>query len=115
MRLTRKDGSQTIDLKDALELEEIEQMRIRNRNTRRAIHDTYGPKSATKARRKLPGKRHWKNKSEQYKLLEGQMTVKEFNSKSRASKIIERIFKERQAEKLKKESGKKKHMLYGNE
>jgi hypothetical protein len=107
---TRKQG-ETIPIKDALQLEEYEQTQIKNSRTRRAIHDTYGEKQPTKARRKLPGKRKWKNKTEQYKVLEGRMTAKEFNLKQRASKIITRLFQESQAEQEKKD----RHLLHGDE
>ncbi len=85
----------TIDVKDALQLEEYEQLVKLNNRTRRAITDTYGAKSPTKKRRKLPNGRKWKNKERHYAKLQGQMTAKEFNMKQKASKVIEKIFKER--------------------
>jgi hypothetical protein len=95
MRFTQKDGSQTIDTEDALALQEYEDIQMLNGRTRRAIHDTYGPKQATKKRRKLPGKRTWKDKRRQYARLEGQMAVKEFNGKKKAMKALDNIYKEK--------------------
>lgn len=86
----------TINVLDAQILEDWEQQELTNRRTRRAIHDTYGPKSPTKKRRKLGGKRRWKNKGEQYKSLEGQMTVKSFNNKQAANDAMKRIVKRQQ-------------------
>lgn len=37
--------------------------------TEAAINQTYGKKQATKARRKLPGNRKWKDKEKQYATL----------------------------------------------
>lgn len=95
----------TIDVEDALALEEMEQVHIKNRITRRAIHDTYGKKSPTKKRRKLGGKRKWKNKEAQYAELEGQMTVNEFNARQKGIKALKNIEKKRNKQ-------RKKHSLY---
>lgn len=83
----------TVKTDEAQALEEWEKQRLLNRNTERAINQTYGPKSRTKARRKLPGKRKWKNKEEQYKVLRGQMVAKEYNLKSGAMKTLDKIYK----------------------
>lgn len=95
----------TINVEDALALEELEQVAIRNRITRRAIRDTYGKKSATKKRRKLPGKRSWKNKDEQYVEVEGKMVAKEFNARQKAIRALKNIEKH-------KAKQNKKHSLY---
>lgn len=112
---TKPKKQKTIDIRDALQLEEYDQVRFLNGRTRRAIHDTYGPKSPTKKRRKLPGKRSWKDKKKQYQKLEGQMTVNEFNHKSRASKIIQKIFTERQKQEAEEAAARNRHMLHGDE
>lgn len=116
----------TIDPKDAMILEEHEQLILRNRRTRRAINQRYKSEFGsnrgrklkrgsldirileeekrepryqsrpfTKKRRNLPGKRHWKNKDEQYKQLEADMLVQEYNSKQKANAALERVFKAR--------------------
>ena len=90
-------GKTTIDHKDAEILEAYEDQQIINRNTDRAISDTYGPKQPTKARRKLPGKRKWKNKELQYAPLRGQMTSKLFNKKQAAMKVLDRLYKQKHA------------------
>lgn len=95
----------TIDVEDALVLEEMEQTKFRNNRTRRAIHDTYGKKSPTKKRRKLGGKRRWKNKEDQYAELEGRMTAKEFNTRQAGIKALKNIEKKRARQ-------RKKHSLY---
>lgn len=95
MKFTRKDGSKTIDHTDAQILEDYEEQQILNHNTNKAISDTYGPKQPTKARRKLPGKRKWKNKDQQYAKLRCQMTTKLFNKKQAATKVIDRLYKEK--------------------
>jgi len=89
------DNQTTIDHVDAQVLEDYEQVQLKNRRTRAAIRDTYGPKQPTKFRRQLPGKRKWKNKDKQYAILEGQMTVKEFNHKNKAMRVLNDIHKER--------------------
>lgn len=94
---------ETIDIKDALILEEHEQLVVRHRRTRHAIHDTYGPKQPTKFRRKLPGKRKWKNKTAQYAVLEGQMTKDQFNSTQKFNKTIHKLMK-REAKRRRKHS-----------
>lgn len=81
-----------MNLKDALILEEYEQELNKNNRTRRAIYDTYGEKSDTKKRHKLSGKRKWKNKRDNYAVLEGQMKVREFNKKSKAMKVLNEHF-----------------------
>lgn len=82
-----------VKTEEALALEAWEEQRRLNKNTERAISDTYGAKQATKARRKLPGKRKWKNKESQYAKLRGQMAVKQFNLKSKAMKALDAIYK----------------------
>lgn len=69
--------------------------------TRHAIRNTYGRKQPTKARRKLPGKRKWKNKEQQYAVLEGQMTVKSFNNKQRAMHTLDAIYKRQHSKRQK--------------
>jgi hypothetical protein len=86
----------TISKADALALEDWEQEELQQRRTNRAIHDTYGPKQATKFRRKLPGKRKWKNKNQQYKQLTADMTVRRFNKKQKAQRVLAKIYKGRQ-------------------
>lgn len=88
-----------MDVKDALVLEKYEQTRFRNKRTRAAIRDTYGRKSPTKKRRKLPGKRKWKNKSKMYASLEGKMTATEFNQKNAAMEVLDKVYKKKQKEK----------------
>ena len=87
----------TIDIKDAQILEDYEDQQVLNHNTEKAISQTYGPKQPTKARRKLPGKRKWKNKDQQYAALRGQMTAKLFNKKQAAMKVLDRLYKEKHA------------------
>lgn len=82
----------TINYEDALALEEFEQHTLRERRINRAIDDTYGPKQATKKRRKLPGKRKWKNKNEQYKMLRAGLTKDRFNKKQKAMKALGKIY-----------------------
>ena len=88
-----KPNLKTIDIDDALELERLENRSHRRSRTRRAIDDTYGPKQQTKARRKLPGKRRWKNKAKQYEPLRTQMSVDDFNDRKKAEKVLKRVFK----------------------
>ena len=95
----------TIDVADAMALEEMEQVSLRNARTRRAINNTYGVKSPTKKRRKLPGNRKWKDKDAQYVELEGQMAAKEFNARQDGIKALKNIEKQRAKQ-------KKKHSLY---
>ena len=87
----------TIDVKDAQILEDYEDQQVLIHNTEKAISQTYGPKQPTKARRKLPGKRKWKNKDQQYAALRGQMTAKLFNKKQAAMKVLDRLYKEKHA------------------
>lgn len=56
--------------------------------TERAIDDTYGPKQKTKARRKLPGNRKWKNKEQQYSKLRNHILITRFNTKSKLGRLI---------------------------
>jgi len=97
-----------IDVRDALQLEEYEQTMLKNRTTRRAIQDTYGRKQHTKFRRKLPNGRKWKNKEKHYEKIEGQMAAREFNLKQKASKVIEKIYKEKAIEEAK---ARRKHSI----
>lgn len=90
-----------MNVKDALVLEEHEQIMLVNGRTRRAIERTYTEKSSTKKRRKLPGKRSWKNKTTYYAKLEGQMAVKQFNSKKKANDVLEKLFLKRQKDAIK--------------
>lgn len=82
-----------INIHDAQILEDHEQMEIRHRNTRHAISQTYGAKSPTKKRRKLPNGRRWKDKNKQYSKLQGQMIKDEFNSRTHRDKALARIYK----------------------
>lgn len=95
----------TIDLDDALKLEEMEQTFQKTKRTRRAISDTYGVKSYTKKRHKLKGKRKWKNKQAQYNELEGALTVQEYNARQEGIKALKNIEKKRAKQ-------NKKHSLY---
>jgi len=95
----------TIDVADALALEEMEQIVIRNGRVRRAIRGTYGEKSPTKKRRKLGGKRKWKNKEKEYAELEGRMAVAEYNARQNSIKALKNIEKKRAKQ-------NKKHSLY---
>lgn len=95
--------------KDAAILEQIEQRELRRKRTEQAIGQTYksefqsnsiredrGRKSNkpfTKARRKLPGKRKWKNKVDQYFLLKTRMYVGRFNDEQLRKKTLKRIYK----------------------
>ena len=95
----------TIDVDDAMALEELEQVNLRNHRTRRAVYMTYKEKSPTKKRHKLSGKRKWKNKDDQYAILEGQMVAKEYNARQNAIKALKNIEKQRAKQ-------NKKHSLY---
>lgn len=95
--------------KDAEILEGIEQRELRRKRTEQAIGQTYksefqsdserkdrGRKSEkpfTKSRRKLPGKRKWKNKVQQYFTLKTQMFVARFNDEQLREKTLKRIYK----------------------
>lgn len=70
------------------ELYEAQGVLLRNQRTERAISDTYGPKQQTKHRRKLPGKRVWKDKEKQYSKLKTQMLVSNFNANSKIRSIL---------------------------
>lgn len=98
-----------VSYKDALELEHYEKMQMRHRNTRRAIEDTYGEKSPTKKRRKLKGKRKWKNKQAAYAPLRGQMMKNEFNKRKKVTKILEKAYTDEDKQKAKQ---RQKHSLY---
>lgn len=91
----KKDN--TISVKDAMVLENNEQIQLQNNRVRRCIDDTYGPKSPTKKRRTLPGKRVWKDKTKQYAVLRGAMYTREFNAKNAATRVLSRLYKERAA------------------
>lgn len=91
--INRKE--KTIDVKDAFILEDFEQVQLVNNRTRHAIHQTYNPKSPTKARRKLPNGRKWKDKSKQYAVLEGQMTARQFNAKTKAMHVLDKLYKQK--------------------
>lgn len=95
MQFTMENNQKTIDHKDAMVLEEYEKVQLQNRATRRAIQNTYGPKSPTKKRHQLSGKRSWKNKQQVYVALEGSMTAREFNLREKAKRVMDKIFKER--------------------
>ena len=97
MRFPMGKGKNTIDHKDAQILEDLEEQQRLNRITDHAISQTYGPKQPTKFRRKLPGKRHWKNKSTQYAVVRGQMVSREFNKRQAAKKVLDRVYKEKAA------------------
>lgn len=97
----RPKNEKTISDEEAQILEDWEQGEVRARNTRRAIQDTYGPKQATKFRRKLPGKRKWKNKQKQYAVLEGRMTAQNFNRKQKAMRVLDKIYKRQHAQRQK--------------
>ena len=95
MQFRVKDGKNTIDHKDAQILEDLEEQQRLNRITSHAISQTYGPKQPTKFRRKLPGKRKWKNKDAVYASLRGRMTAREFNKRQAAKKVLDRLYKEK--------------------
>lgn len=80
---------------DAAILEAHEQMVVKHRRTHQVIADTYDLKQPTKFRRKLPGKRYWKNKEKRYAELKGKMTADQFNAKVKADETLKRIFKAR--------------------
>lgn len=91
----RKDTDVTLAEAHVLEMwEKDDKMFAR---TRHAIRQTYGAKSPTKKRRKLPNGRKWKNKEKQYSVLEGQMTVKSFNNKQRAMHVLDAVYKRQHA------------------
>lgn len=95
--LKPKKRDTSITPEEAQILEDWEQGDKIVARTRHAIRQTYGKKSPTKARRKLPGKRHWKNKEEQYAKLEGQMTAQSFNRKQRAMRVLDKVYKRQHA------------------
>lgn len=124
------DEKEIISVKDAARLEQYEKLKNRQARTRRAIHDTYSEKSPTKKRRKLPGKRKWKNKELQYAVLEGKMQKDEYNERKVVTGILESAYKRKEklqskkdaakldivkkkfAESVKKTSQRQKHSLY---
>lgn len=95
-------------IKNALILEDYEQELRRQERTNRSINDTYKSewyrkedgkrlkRPPTKKRRKLEGKRKWKNKDEQYGLLRAQMSIRRFNKKRAAMKAVEEEYKGRE-------------------
>lgn len=105
--------SKTLSVKDALILQEEEDIRLLNQRTRRAINDTYGPKQRTKFRRKLPGKRHWKNKEVQYRKLNMQMDAKQIAAYERAQEVVAKQNAKKQEKHIKKLArSAKKHPLH---
>lgn len=94
--------SKTLSVKDALILQEEEDIRLMNGRTRRAINDTYGKKSRTKFRRKLPGKRHWKNKDVEYRKLNRQMDDRQQKAYERAQEVITKMNVVKQKKQIKK-------------
>lgn len=105
--------SNKLSVKDALILQEEEDIRLINGRTRRAIQDTYGKKSPTKKRRKLPGKRNWKNKSIAYQKLNMQMDSEQFRAYEKAQKVIEKHNAKKQKAQIKKMArSAKKHPLH---
>lgn len=105
--------SKTLSVKDALILQEEEDIRLLNGRTRRAINDTYGPKQPTKFRRKLPGKRHWKNKEEVYRKLNMQMDERQMQAYKRAQEVITKQNAKKQKKQiLKLAKSAKKHPLH---
>lgn len=89
------------DIKDSEILEDFFQTQVRNKNTKRAINDTYGEKKPTKARHILSGKRKWKNKKKVYATLNTSMLVTEFNKRGDANEAQQRMIK-RMSDKRKK-------------
>lgn len=105
--------SKTLSVKDALILQEEEDIRLVNGRTRRAIQDTYGKKSPTKKRRKLPGKRSWKDKSVQYQKINKIMDEEQMKAYEKAQKVIEKHNKAKQKKEIKKLArSAKKHPLH---
>lgn len=94
--------STRLSVKDALILQEEEDIRILNGRTRKAISDTYGPKQRTKFRRKLPGKRSWKNKENEYRKLNMQMDDKQQKAYERAQEVLAKRNKKKQENYIKK-------------
>lgn len=78
---------------DALDLEAYEKFEPMARRTERVLDDTYGPKSPTKKRRKLPGKRKWKNKNQQHKMIRAQLARERYNKRSKAQRAFGRMNK----------------------
>ena len=105
--------STRLSVKDALILQEEEDIRLLNGRTRRAINDTYGPKQRTKFRRKLPGKRSWKNKENQYRKLNMQMDDQQQKAFERAQEVITRQNAKKQKKQVMKlAKSHKKHPLH---
>lgn len=94
--------STRLSVKDALILQEEEDIRLLNGRTRKAIGDTYGPKQRTKFRRKLPGKRSWKNKENEYRKLNMQMDEKQIKAYERAQEVLAKRNKKKQENYIKK-------------
>jgi hypothetical protein len=94
-------------------LQEEEDIRLLNGRTRRAIQDTYGPKQRTKFRRKLPGKRHWKNKDVVYRKLNRQMDERQQEAFDKAQEVLAKHQARKQKQHIKKLArSSKKHPLH---
>ena len=105
--------STKLSVKDALILQEEEDIRLLNGRTRKAISDTYGPKQRTKFRRKLPGKRSWKNKENEYRKLNMQMDDTQEKAFKRAQEVLAKVNKRKQENHIKKLArSAKKHPLH---
>lgn len=102
-----------LNIKDALILQEEKDIRLSNGRIRRMIGDTYGKKSPTKFRRKLPGKRSWKNKDHQYRKLHIQMDEKQQAAYEKALEVTIKHNKVKQEKEIKKIArSSKKHPLH---
>lgn len=105
--------STRLSVKDALILQEEEDIRLLNGRTRKAISDTYGRKQPTKFRRKLPGKRHWKNKDVQYRKLNREMDDKQQKAYEKAQDVLAKHNARKQKKEiLKMAKSAKKHPLH---
>lgn len=105
--------STTLSVADALILQEEEDIRILNDRTRKAINNTYSLNSHTKLRHKLPGKRFWKNKKNQYRKLNMQMDDIQMKAFTRAQEVITKQQKQKQAKHINKLARlSKKHPLH---
>lgn len=105
--------STRLSVKDALILQEEEDIRLLNGRTRKAISATYGPKQRTKFRRKLPGKRSWKNKENQYRKLNMQMDEQQQKAYERAQEVLAKHNARKQKAYIKKMArSAKKHPLH---
>ena len=94
---------------EALELEELEARELARRRTEKAIAQTYKSEFSsksevpgrgrsrltpfTKARRKLPNGRTWKNKDAMHSELRGKMIAGRFNDSQRRDVILKGIYK----------------------